>query len=122
MENKEFIDLGEKLNEAMTPEPISGDKTHYPCLYFSNKEGLKNLPTEGTAVIRYKKVMEREEKSKRNGKEETRYTTELEIHAIKAGEASESEAEKADEPSDEDAIDKGLEAASESKETQSENE
>jgi hypothetical protein len=58
--------------------------------------------------------MEREEKITINGKQENRYTTELEIHGIKAGEATESAKEESEEPSDEDAIDIGLEAASES--------
>ena len=86
---------------------------HYPSLWFHEKNALKDLPKDGTAVIHYKKVMEREEKVMVNGKEVSRYTTELEIHGIKAGEATESAEEKSEEPNDEDAIDMGLKAASE---------
>lgn len=119
MENEDFIDLGDKVTmpEVAVAED-SSERTYYPTLYFSGKDSLKGLPKEGTAIIKYKKVMEREETSKRDGKETTRYTTELEIHAIKAGEESESAAEEADEPSNEDAIDKGLEAASTSTSTE----
>jgi hypothetical protein len=118
MEDKEFIDLGEKIKMPEMGEMSGLDKTHYPCLYFSGNDALKSLPKEGTAVIKYKKTLEREETTKRDGKETTRYTTELEIHAIQSGEASESAAENANEPSDDDAIEKGLEAASTSTSTE----
>lgn len=112
--NDGFHDLGEKIPslETAAPEPAQGnERTHYPSLWFHDKNELKSLPKSGTAIIKYKKVMERTETVTINGKTENRYTTELEIHAIKAGESDESEAEEA-ETSDEDAIEKGLEAAS----------
>jgi hypothetical protein len=112
MEDSEFIDLGDKVEMPEIAPAEANERIHYPSLYFSGKDSLKGLPKEGTAIIKYKKVMEREETMKRDGDEKTRYTTELEIHAIKAGEASESAAEEANEPSNEDAIEKGLEAAS----------
>jgi hypothetical protein len=113
-----FHDLGEDLSmkgagHIEKVEQEADTHIHYPTLWFHEKNALKDLPKEGTAVIHYKKVMEREEKITVNGKEETRYTTELQIHGIKAGEATESSEQETQEPSDEDAIDKGLEAASE---------
>ena len=114
-----FHDLGEDLSQKgqghiEKVEAEADTHIHYPCLWFHNKAELKDLPKEGTAIIHYKKVMEREEKITINGKEENRYTTELEIHGIKAGESTESEENKTNEPNDEDAIDMGLKAASES--------
>jgi hypothetical protein len=104
-----FIDLGEKLSIPEYPE----EKVHYPSLYFDNAEDLKSLPKEGTAVIHFKKVMEKTTTNEINGKSETRHCIELQIHGIKAGEATESTEAEASEPDDEDAIEKGLEAASE---------
>ncbi len=115
MESENYIDLGEKIKMpemAIAEISVENEKTHYPCLYFSGKNSLKTLPKEGTAIIKYKKVMEREETRSRDGKEETCYCTELEIHSIKAGENEESEEEENDEPSNEDAIETGLKAAS----------
>ena len=117
-----FHDLGEDLSQKgqghiEKVEAEADTHIHYPSLWFHNKAELKDLPKEGTAIIHYKKVMEREEKITINGKEENRYTTELEIHGIKAGEATESTEAKASEHDDEDAIEMGLEAASKSKET-----
>jgi len=116
-----FIDLGEKLEMGHYPEvedTKEEDRIHYPSLYFDNANGLKDLPKEGTAIIHFKKVMEKTITTESNGKSETRHCVELQIHGIKAGESTESEAS---EPDDEDAIEKGLEAASESKETQPDN-
>ena len=48
-----------------------------------------------------------------NGKSETKHCVELQINGIKAGEATESSNES-NEPDDDDAIEKGLEAASQS--------
>jgi hypothetical protein len=110
-----FHDLGEEIKNPVEVEAIKEElnsRVHYPSLWFHDKEGLKSLPKEGTAVIHYKKIMEREEKVTEGGKTTSRYTTELQIHGIQPGEATESEAEEANEPDDEDAIEKGLEAAS----------
>jgi hypothetical protein len=117
-----FHDLGEELAQEgqghiEKAEEEAYTHIHYPSLWFHNKAELKDLPKEGTAIIHYKKVMEREEKITINGKEENRYTTELEIHGIKAGEATESTEAEASGHDDEDAIEMGLEAASKSKET-----
>lgn len=112
-----FHDLGEDSNHfgaVSVADESPKSSVHYPCLYFSGKNELKDLPKEGMAVIKYKKVMESEKTHTRDGKSETTYSTELEIYGIKpeeSGEYSESESAK-EEPSDEDAIDKGLEAAS----------
>jgi len=111
----EFHDLGEQIKNPVEIEALDKEadtKVHYPSLWFHNKAELKDLPSEGTAVIRYKKIMEREENVTIDGKKEHRYTTELQIMAIKAGEAE--EAEESNEPDDDDAIEKGLEAASKS--------
>ena len=117
-----FIDLGEKLEMPESPEMEYAEhdreeteKVHYPSLYFDKAEDLKSLPKEGTAVIHFKKVMEKTTTTEINGKSETRHCVELQIHGIKAGESTES---KESEPDDEDAIEKGLEAASESNETE----
>jgi hypothetical protein len=120
---KGFHDLGEEIKartEIAALEKEADSKVHYPSLWFHNKAELKDLPKEGTAVIHYKKIMEREETITINGKKEQRYTTELQIHGIKstgAGESAPEEAEESEEyeknePDDEDAIEKGLEAAS----------
>ena len=113
-----FHDLGEEVKltaiDLSSNSKEESDSYHYPCLYFSSKDSLKDFPENGTATIHYKKVMEREETVTRDGEKKKNYTVELQIHGIKAGEATESEAVEADEPSDEDAIEKGLEAASDS--------
>jgi hypothetical protein len=111
----DFTDLGEKMPdfaEVATSEDQQ-EKLHYPSLYFENAESLKGFPKEGTAVIHFKKVMEKTTTSEINGKTETKHCVELQINGIKAGESTES---KEPEPDDEDAIEKGLEAASESNE------
>ena len=115
-----FHDLGEEIKNPVEIEALDKEadtNVHYPSLWFHNKAELKDLPSEGTAVIKYKKIMEREENVTINGKSEHRYTTVLQIMGIKAGEAEEAEKmEESKQPvSDSDAIDKGLEAASETK-------
>jgi len=117
-----FHDLGEKPPdcETKTLAAPSEGRVYYPSLYFHGKqaEGIKDLPNEGEAVIKFKKVSQSERTEKRDGKEEKTYSVELEIHAIKAGKETKSEASSAssEQPtaheSDEDAIEKGLEAAS----------
>jgi hypothetical protein len=114
-----FTDLGEsfempKMNDMEKSEG-EVNRVHYPSLYFDNAEALKGLPKEGTAIIHFKKVMEKTTTTDINGKTETRHCVELQINGIKAGESTEAEAS---EPDDEDAIEKGLEAASESNETE----
>jgi len=113
-----FTDLSEKPSTyesiAMdVGEPDQVDRVHYPSLYFDNAEALKSLPKEGTAVIHFKKVMEKTITQEINGKSETKHCVELQINGIKAGEANESSNES-NKPDDDDAIEKGLEAASQS--------
>jgi len=113
-----FHDLGEDLSmkgqdHINKVEQEAETHIHYPTLWFHEKNALKDLPKEGMAEIKYKKVMEREEKVMVNGKEVSRYTTELEIHGIRAhGDWENEETSEENEPSDDDAIEKGLEAAS----------
>jgi hypothetical protein len=116
-----FHDLGEDIamkgKEHMEKVEEEADShIHYPSLWFHNKNALRDLPKEGTAVIMYRKIMEREEKIMVNGKPEDRYTTELEICAIRPhgkGKNEETEETEKESMSDEDAIDKGLKAAAE---------
>lgn len=111
-----FINLGENLSKKYkTIAPMlngmeeESEKIHYPSLYFENIKGLKNLPSEGTALIHYKKVMERTESVKSDGETEKRYSVELCIHGIKPEEDLSSESEM--EEDDEDAIENGLSEA-----------
>lgn len=111
-----FHDLGEEIKKISLPsmdDDEGEEKYHYPCLYFSGKESLKNLPSSGTAVIHFKKVSETETESSRNGEKKKSYSVELEIHGIKPMDGQETSEVETEEPSDEDAIEKGLEAASE---------
>ena len=112
-----FTDLSEKPETyelgMEAAEHEKGERVHYPSLYFQNAEALKNLPKEGTATIHFKKVMEKTTTCEINGKSETKHCVELQINGIKAGEANESSNES-NEPDDDDAIEKGLEAASQS--------
>lgn len=106
-----FIDLGESNKPSGMLDIVmasSDDGYHYPSLYFSNAEGLKGMPKEGTAMIKYKKVMEKTEETTLNGKTEKRHCVELCICGIKP-EQSEDVSEPAEKP--EDAIEKGLEEA-----------
>jgi hypothetical protein len=116
-----FYDLGEKIiphpliqsAERTDDSDYAQVNTHYPSLYFSNApEGLSKLPKEGTAMIHFKKVMEREEKVDRDGKTLTNYCVELEIHGIKPSGEDATYETKEIEPDDEDAIEQGLEVAS----------
>jgi len=117
---KGFHDLGEDLamkgkEHTAKIEAEADTHIHYPSLWFHEKNALKDLPKEGMAEIMYRKVMEREEKVMVDGKEVSRYTTELEIRAIRSSDKEEEMEEKGEMKSakdDEDAIDKGLEAAS----------
>lgn len=126
-----FHDLGEKIiphpliESAMKAEETekAEENIHYPSLYFDNApEGLEGMPKEGTAVIHYKKLMEKKEKVERDGKTITRYCIELEIHGIKPSDESPTYETKEIEPDDDDAIEKGLEAASEEVSTEQEEE
>lgn len=115
-----FHDLGEEYPKTCCDEPTSEEASnvHYPSLYFSGKQAdaFKSLPPSGEAVIRFKKVSE---STRTDRKGETTYSVELEIHAIKPGkesEVGEDEDEEEETPSigfksDEDAIEKGLQAA-----------
>ena len=118
-----FIDLGEsaKMPESSIVDiiaPMDGGY-HYPSLYFTDASGLKGMPKEGTAVIKYKKIMEKTEETTINGKTQKRHCVELCICGIKPEESDEVEPEKED---PEDAIDKGLEEAEEETEENEEEE
>ena len=116
-----FLDLSEKI----VPHPLieaagktaekqeAQENIHYPSLYFSNApEGMSKLKKEGTAIIHYRKVMEREEKVERDGKTISNYCVELEIHGIKPSEEDATYETKSIDPDDEDAIEAGLKEAS----------
>ena len=105
-----FTDLGEEV-KPMLMEEMEKPKSdyHYPSLYFENADGLKNLPKEGTATIYFKKTMEKDETTMRDGKTEKRHCVELCICGIKSNGSSEMEMD--DEMDDEEAIDSGLEEA-----------
>lgn len=87
-----FVDLSEEVKPVTmsfsSDEPEEEEEEEieysYPTLYFSNAEGLKNLPKEGTATIMFKKTMERTETITRNGKTEKNHCVELCIYGIKA--------------------------------------
>jgi hypothetical protein len=113
-----FVDLCEevKMPTGIKKSEDESEEYYYPSLFFRNKKALKNLPKEGTAIIHFKKLMEREEKVTTDGKTSVNYTTELEIHGIKPDENSEYSTPSTEEPDDEDAIEMGLEAASETEE------
>ena len=105
-----FTDLGEEVKPMSMPEmAMPKSDYHYPSLYFENAEGLKNLPKEGTATIVFKKTMEKNETTMRDGKTEKRHCVELCICGIKSNGSSEMDME--DEMDDEEAIDSGLEEA-----------
>jgi hypothetical protein len=112
-----FTDLGEEVKQISIPEmAMPKSDYHYPSLYFENADGLKNLPKEGTATIYFKKTMEKDETTMRDGKTEKRHCVELCICGIKSNGSSEMDME--DEMDDEEAIDSGLdEAESEKKPT-----
>ncbi len=86
-----FVDLSEEVKpigmfSTSEPEDEEEDETEYsyPTLYFSNAEGLKDLPKEGTATIVFKKTMERTETITRDGKTKKNHCVELCICGIKA--------------------------------------
>ena len=126
-----FFDLGEKIiphplieaAEKTAEKQEAQDNICYPSLYFSNApEGMSKLKKEGTAVIHYRKVMEREEKVERDGKTITNYCVELEIHGIKPSDEDATYEAKPVESDDEDAIEQGLEEASKQVSTEGESE
>jgi hypothetical protein len=86
-----FVDLSEEVKPMMAMsisepemEEEGDDKEYsYPSLYFSNAEGLKDLPKEGTATIVFKKIMERTEVVNRDGKTKKNHCVELCICGIK---------------------------------------
>ena len=91
-----FVDLSEEIKPMMTMsisepemEEEEDDKEYsYPSLYFSNAEGLKELPKEGTATIYFKKTMERTEVVNRDGKTKKNHCVELCICGIKTPKAT----------------------------------
>ena len=106
-----FHDLGESLNIMSLGSEEKEPSVHYPSLYFENADALKSLPKEGTAIIHFKKIMEKMETLIRDGKETKRHCCELQINGIKSNGSSD------DEMDDEDAIDSGLEEAESTKPT-----
>jgi hypothetical protein len=108
-----FIDLGEEIPSmggTSIEIEIPKEEYHYPSLYFDNAEELSKLPKEGTAVIHFKKVMEKKETMMRDGKETKRHCVELQICGIKPSSVSETETEM-EEYDDEDEIENGLNEA-----------
>ena len=108
-----FIDLGEEIPSmggTSIEIEIPKEEYHYPSLYFDNAEELSKLPKEGTAVIHFKKVMEKKETMMRDGKETKRHCVELQICGIKPSSVSETEMETK-EYDDEDEIESGLNEA-----------
>jgi len=91
-----FVDLSEEIKPMMQMsmsepemEEEEDDKEYsYPSLYFSNAEGLKDLPKEGTATIVFKKTMERTEVVTRDGKTKKNHCVELCICGIKTPKAT----------------------------------
>ena len=106
-----FHDLGESLNIMSLGSEEKEPSVHYPSLYFENADALKSLPKEGTAIIHFKKIMEKMETLIRDGKETKRHCCELQINGIKSNGSSD------DEIDDEEAIDSGLEEAESTKPT-----
>jgi hypothetical protein len=109
-----FIDLGEKVQSMEIKPAMEMEKSesiHYPSLYFDNAEGLSKLPKEGTAMIHFKKVMEKKETMMRDGKEVKRHCVELQICGIKPESVSETTSTDEEKEDDEDAIEMGLKAA-----------
>ena len=86
MNDKTFIDLGKKWDEAALPPKDSQgeERVSYPSLYITSDSPLK-LGDKGEAVIKYKKVESTE--SMRDGKHS--YRCELEVHGIKPTASSE---------------------------------
>jgi hypothetical protein len=108
-----FIDLGEEIASmggTSIEIEMPKEEYHYPSLYFDNAEELSKLPKEGTAVIHFKKVMEKKETMMRDGKETKRHCVELQICGIKPSSVSETEMETK-EYDDEDEIESGLNEA-----------
>ena len=108
-----FIDLGEEIPSmggTSIEIEMPKEEYHYPSLYFNNAEELSKLPKEGTAVIHFKKVMEKKETMMRDGKEVKRHCVELQICGIKPSSVSETEMETK-EYDDEDEIESGLNEA-----------
>jgi len=113
-----FIDLGEEvpsMGGTSIEIEMPKEEYHYPSLYFDNAEELSKLPKEGTAVIHFKKVMEKKEVVMRDGEEKKRHCVELQICGIKPSSVSESEmeSEESEEYDDEDEIENGLMEAEE---------
>lgn len=90
-------------------------KVYYPELHFEGEHAeklMKHLGASGTANIHFKKVSESTHHETRHGKSETRHKVGIQIHGIKPLKGSEESDSKSLMPKDEDAIEKGLEAAS----------
>lgn len=119
-----FVSLAENLTKQLDsivkPMREDGERIYYPSLYFDNAKGLKDLPSEGIALIRYKKVMEKTESVKTEDGTDKRYSVELCICGIKPQEDLSEEPEM--EEDDEDAIESGLAEAENEMEDEEESE
>ncbi len=113
-----FIDLGEKISSDFRPMEAADVSYHYPSLYFNDAKGMESLPESGTAVIHFKKIMERKESVSTENGTEKRYSVELQICGIKP-EESDPVVEDMEDP--EDALEREL-AKYESGETENEEE
>jgi hypothetical protein len=125
---EEFTDLGEDMNKVHGMHPVDAasaaeknheePKVYYPELHFEGEHAeklMKHLKEHGTAHIHYKKVSESTHHETRHGKKETRHRVGLQIHGIKLEGGHHDHSAESHTPNNEDAIEKGLEAASESK-------
>src|SRR4029077_15592893 len=71
------IDLGKKLNDMISIEPIGKDEAHYPCLHIDDIDDkrLAEMPDSGEMTIRYK-IRDRTH-SERKGKDGKKHTCSL---------------------------------------------
>jgi len=115
-----FHDVGQKVSSPEKLEAIEETAetgVMYPSIHFYNaSKEIADLPQVGTALIHYKKVMERHEKTLSGADEDERYVIELQIHGLKLVDSKKT-SKKSEEyserkPSDDDAIELGLQAAS----------
>jgi len=118
-----FHDLGEHDTPGMfggvAPEATDAkDKTtsvHYPELHFHGEHAeklKKHLGEHGTATIHFKKISEGHRQETRDGQTKHHHSVGIQIHGIKSAKAENYGETRATMPKDEDAIEKGLEAAS----------
>ncbi len=73
-------DLGQKHDGPCAPvgELSTESKVHYPSLYFTHDEPV-NLPDEGTAVIKFRKI---ESSENTRDPDDPKYRCEIEVQSI----------------------------------------